>query len=77
MNPDGREDRKELGGRKGGETIYLDILCGKNIFSIRRYKKQKACINKTYTGFYHEYFETLPKNLKTFQINEDIKHINR
>lgn len=47
------------------------------IFSIRRYKKQKACINKIYTGFYHEYFEILPKNLKTFQINEDIKHINR
>lgn len=32
MNPDGREDRKELGGRKGGETIYLHILCEKKTY---------------------------------------------
>lgn len=32
MNPDGREDRKELGERKGGETIDLDILCEKKTY---------------------------------------------
>lgn len=71
----GKIERNWMEEREG--KLYNLIYYVGKIFSIRRYKKQKTCINKIYTGFYHEYFETLPKNLKTFQINKDIKHINR
>lgn len=32
VDPEGRRDGEELGGKDGGETINLDILCENKIY---------------------------------------------
>jgi hypothetical protein len=55
----GRGGREEMGGTERGETIIWIY-----------YMQKKSIINertKTYTEFYHKYFESSLKMLETFQ----------